>query len=178
MDTNSKCDEAQDVRSELTSLQDKVNGVLVLDRIVAESLASLYADLRPWHEREQEIVNLYAFGHLAPLLLSQPIDTGLLAIEGRIPQLTPKIGKRLHPKRRHFDECVRADLVIRKQRHECFFRVDSPAYRAQINSSLIAPHAPVEYIYEDCTSSNHPLARGWRTIHCRTSVKLPRCRLA
>src|SRR5215472_8511720 len=50
------------------------------------------------------------------------IDIGQLVIEGRIPQLSPKSKTAPHPNRPYFDGRVRRDLVIRRRRHDGFFR--------------------------------------------------------
>src|SRR5208283_4404272 len=89
--------------------------VLLVDEfsnILKEALGSLYQELsktqhpdhsRSWWRREYEIVSLFAFKHLAPILQRQGIDPGVLRIAGRTPQLPTETDK----KRR-----ARRDLVV------------------------------------------------------------------
>jgi hypothetical protein len=79
-----------------------------LDKLIRTALTEFAADLssRKWHGRENELVNLFTFGHL--LRLGCPprgnLDPTQIGIEVAVPQL-PYWGK--NPKRD-----VRKDLVI------------------------------------------------------------------
>jgi len=111
------------VSSPLHSFDELPDSVAILDRVVIESLTSLHAELPRWYEREQEVVSLYAFAHLAPVLHREQIDAGQLVIEGRVPQLACKTGTEPHPSRPELDRRARRDLVIRRRRHHGCFRV-------------------------------------------------------
>jgi|SRR5271166_4365863 len=111
----------------LRTFEEIPDGIGLLDQVIKASLTSLHADLPRWYEREQEVVSLYAFGHMVPLLLRENIDIGQLVVEGRIPQIALKVGTSPNLKRPYFDHRVRRDLVIRKRRHDGYFRVlDKP----------------------------------------------------
>jgi len=79
-----------------------------LDALIARSLADCAEDLRrsPWFGRENELVNLFVFGHLLRLASVNPsvLQPGQIGIEVAVPQL-PDWGTR--PKKD-----VRKDLVI------------------------------------------------------------------
>ncbi len=63
-------------------LDDRVFGNL-LDKILRESLQSLFDDLRccEWYIREHEVVNLFVFGHLVPLFQHNKLDLTRIGIE-------------------------------------------------------------------------------------------------
>ena len=80
--------------------------------MVKEALARLYEDLaitKPpkqrasWCRREQEIVSLFSFKHLVPILQREGFDPGVLRIEGRVRQ---------HPAESDKKERGRKDLVV------------------------------------------------------------------
>jgi len=97
--------------------------VPLLDQMVKSALGSLYDDLKTtnphgvsWYRREQEVVSLFAFGHLVRLFFSHSLDTALLTIEGRVPQACGKKPK-AKPKLRG-----QRDLVIWSQRLDGYWR--------------------------------------------------------
>ena len=94
--------------------------VNTVDALVSEALTSLYTDLqgrRDCYKREQELVSVFAFGHLAPLLLREGIDPGQLCVEGRVPQANRKRGAVSSPTRRDLDDHAHRDLVLFRRRH-------------------------------------------------------------
>jgi hypothetical protein len=102
--------------------------VALLNEMVRTALAGLYADLKsatlpdgnPWYRREQEIVSLFAFGHLVPLFKDHSLDAALLTIEGRVPQIcgkTPKETPKLRGQR---------DLVVWSSRLDGYWREPKP----------------------------------------------------
>jgi hypothetical protein len=71
--------------------------------LLKEALGLLYEGLiksrhsnqdRSWFRREQEIVSLFAFKYLVPILQREGIDPGVLRVEGRVPQLLTEIAKK------------------------------------------------------------------------------------
>jgi hypothetical protein len=100
--------------------------VCQLDALIAEALTSLYGELlktrdpetdRSWQRREQEIVSLFAFGHLAPLFQREKIDIALLRIEGRVRQVPTESDPRKRAAR---------DLVIFRDRLDTLWRPSDP----------------------------------------------------
>jgi len=85
----------------------------VLDGIIREALGSLYRELSTasWYKRENEIVSLFAFGHLVPVFQREGLDSAVLDIEGRVPQIEPR-----NPLR------GRKDLVIWAHRLDGYWR--------------------------------------------------------
>ncbi len=80
--------------------------------LLKEALQLFYEDLaktRPpdlrtsWYKREQEIVSLFSFRYLVPLLQREGVDPGVLRIEGRVRQ---------HPTTGDGRERGRKDLVV------------------------------------------------------------------
>jgi hypothetical protein len=136
---------------DLRTFDEVPDGIALLDQVIAASLTSLHPDLPRWYEREQEIVSLYAFGHMVPLLLRERIDIGQLVVEGRIPQIALKIGTFPNLKRPYFDDRVRRDLVIRKRRHDGYFRVPGepdPPFAVMEWKISVADRTP-KYIRDD-----------------------------
>lgn len=78
-----------------------------IESLVAPALRSFHADLGAggWFGRENEVVNLFAFGHLLPRLAAAQVAPTQLGIEVAVPQI-PRAD---HPRRR---PDVRKDLVI------------------------------------------------------------------
>ena len=91
--------------------------VKLVDGLVKKALRSLHRDLPGWYRREQEVVSLFAFGHLVPLMQKKGIDLGQLCIEGRVRQVEPKRNAKSHRKRRDLDEHAHRDLVLFSKRH-------------------------------------------------------------
>ena len=85
----------------------------VLDGIIQEGLSSLYRELSTasWYKRENEIVSLFAFGHLVPVFQRESLDSAVLDIEGRVPQIEPPDAPR-----------GRKDLVIWARRLDSYWR--------------------------------------------------------
>ena len=109
-----------------------------LDVLIIEALESFYFELlsttdpdkrRSWFQREQEIVSLFALGHLAGLFRKKRIDIALMKIEGRVPQEPTKHGGKRWAAR---------DLVIFPHRLDTVWRPGNP-------SGVIEPLAVMEW---------------------------------
>lgn len=103
------------------NISDIENPVAMLDEFLRCGLVALYRELLSahWYKREDEIVSLFAFGHLAPLLHNNSIDMGQLGIEGRVPQVW------CHRRgRRQSADRAQRDLVIWNHRNHGFWRVE------------------------------------------------------
>ena len=86
-----------------------------LDTIVKSSLRSFYADIsRDWWGRENEMVNLYAWCHLAKQAQAGTIlsDVGQIGIEVAVRQLPKEVLLKINPKTQRPKSDVRKDLVI------------------------------------------------------------------
>ncbi len=105
------------------------DAIVVLDNLIRPQLAALYGELqdKPWYKREQEVVSLFAFGHVAPALLREGIDIGQLTIEGRVWQSTPKRADKVHLRSKELGERVRRDLVFWEHRNDGWWRSPRPS---------------------------------------------------
>lgn len=97
-------------RSEVTA-----TGKTQLDTIVGMSLASFYKDIsQDWWGRENEMVNLYAWCHLAKQVREGTVlgDIGQIGIEVAVRQLPTELLLKINPGRQRSKKDVRKDLVI------------------------------------------------------------------
>jgi hypothetical protein len=86
-----------------------------LDAIVEQSLRSFYEDIcSEWYGRENEMVNLYAWSHLAKHVRPDTIlhDLGQIGIEVAVRQLPKEVLLKWKPKAGKPKKQVRKDLVI------------------------------------------------------------------
>ncbi len=137
-------------RSPITQARTELT-VVALDDMVTKALSSLYAELQEahWYRREQELVNLFAFGHLTRLFQSS-FDIRQLTIEGRVPQWTPnKQGACRGMK----------DLVIWRSPLSTFWRGDRPfavmewklSTAIRTSPSILSGHArDIQWLKDNC----------------------------
>jgi len=86
-----------------------------LDAIVTASLRSFYADIsQDWWGRENEMVNLFAWSHLAKQVRANTIfsNVGQIGIEVAVRQLPKEVLLKIHPTSQRPKSDVRKDLVI------------------------------------------------------------------
>ena len=100
-----------------------------LDWIIEASLRSFYQDIcSDWGGRENEMVNLYAFGHLAKQVLAGTIfsDVGQIGIEVAVRQLPKEVLLKWNPKTERPKKDVRKDLVIWPSPRMCLWQDNVP----------------------------------------------------
>jgi hypothetical protein len=102
-----------------------------LDSIVEKSLRSFYKDicaLPEWCGRENEMVNLYALGHLAKHRAPGTILSKLtqLGIEVAVRQLPKEVLLKWNPKADKPKKDVRKDLVIWRSPRMCLWKDNVP----------------------------------------------------
>jgi hypothetical protein len=100
-----------------------------LDSIVETSLRSFYEDIcSDWGGRENEMVNLYALGHLAKHVLPGSILSELtqIGIEVTVRQLPKEVLLKWNPKADKPKEDVRKDLVIWPSPRMCLWKDNVP----------------------------------------------------
>jgi hypothetical protein len=135
------------------------------DEILTQALASLYEDLshtldpkgkRSWWRREQELVSLFTFKHLLPILQRVGIDPGVLRIEGRVPQVQTETHKNERARRdlvvwnHHLDTCWRPDcqqpLAVLEWKLSTSRRTSNRMHSAPANSV----NADIQWLTRNC----------------------------
>ena len=64
--------------------------VKLVDGLVKKALRSLHRDLPGWYRREQEVVSLFAFGHLVPLMQKKVLIWASSASKAVCGKLNPR----------------------------------------------------------------------------------------
>lgn len=135
------------------------------EEILKEALRTLYQDLsqtwdsmkeHSWWRREQELVSLFAFGHLVPIFQRKGIDASILRIEGRVPQLQTEHHKNVRAARDlvvwndHLDTWWRPDCLPPVAVLEWKLSTSRRTKRTAISSASNSVNADIEWLKSNC----------------------------
>ena len=141
-----------------------------LDTIVEQSLRSFYEDIcSDWGGRENEMVNLYAHGHLAKFVRPQTIlnDLSQIGIEVAVQQLPREVLLKWNPQAQKPKKDVRKDLVLWPSARMCLWKDNVPS-----NEPLAIMEWKVNHVRNHAShrknQRDYPLDVNWL---CGTSLR-------